>query len=154
MRQITHPSFGLNKHYHHRRHVFHNKCRGYSGELLVDHNQLCITSGLNMDGLCSYVLQPPLQLLAVLWAHGTDYCENNKCPDSLKTVTSFYGYVFATCVGLGGLAFLFSCICLIFHGIVSCRQHRYNEIGTNNVSEPIFVGDRHPQGSTEYRPLA
>jgi hypothetical protein len=41
---------------------------------------------------------------AVLWAHGTDYCENNKCPDSLKTVTSFYGYVFATCVGLGGLA--------------------------------------------------
>lgn len=27
------------KHYHHRRHVFHNKCRGYSGELLVDHNR-------------------------------------------------------------------------------------------------------------------
>ncbi|KAG9501777.1 hypothetical protein J7337_007468 [Fusarium musae] len=41
---------------------------------------------------------------AVLWTHGTDYCGTNKCPGNLKNVTSFYGCVFATCVGLGGLA--------------------------------------------------
>ncbi|KAG5779112.1 hypothetical protein H9Q73_007230 [Fusarium xylarioides] len=37
--------------------------RGHTGELLVDRNELCVTSGLEMDGLCSHVLQPSLQLL-------------------------------------------------------------------------------------------
>ncbi|KAF4954600.1 hypothetical protein FSARC_12072 [Fusarium sarcochroum] len=91
---------------------------------------------------------------AVLWAHGTDYCKDNDCPENLKTVTSFYGYVFATCVGLGVIGFLFSCICLIFHGVVSCRRHRYDQIGTNKVSEPIYVGPKHAHGSTAYDPLA
>ncbi|KAF4450366.1 hypothetical protein F53441_6490 [Fusarium austroafricanum] len=91
---------------------------------------------------------------AVLWAHGTDYCENNNCPDNLKTVSKFSGYVFATCCGLGAVGFLFSCICLVFHGVVSCRQHRYNQIGVNRVSEPIDIIQKHPQGSTEYQPLA
>ncbi|KAF5690950.1 hypothetical protein FCIRC_681 [Fusarium circinatum] len=126
-------------------HMFSNRLFNYLVAIILD-------TILTLFWLISFAVLAAQT--AVLWAHGTNYCENNKCPDNLKNVTSFYGYVFATCVGLGGLSFLFSCICLIFHGIISCREHRYNQIGTNNVSEPIFVGDRHPQGTTEYRPLA
>ncbi|KAF5022459.1 hypothetical protein F66182_5495 [Fusarium sp. NRRL 66182] len=42
---------------------------------------------------------------APLWAHGSDYCKDNECPDNLQSVTSFYGYVFATCCGLGAVGF-------------------------------------------------
>ncbi|CAJ0547002.1 Ff.00g016290.m01.CDS01 [Fusarium sp. VM40] len=87
---------------------------------------------------------------AVLWIHGQDYCKENKCPDNLTSISTFYGYVFATCFGLAAIGFLFSCAALIFHGVVSCRQHRYNKIGVNRDSVPIDIASKHPPESTAY----
>jgi hypothetical protein len=49
---------------------------------------------------------------------------------------------------------LFSCVALIFHGVVSCRQHRYNKIGVNRDSIPIDITSKHPPESTAYNAWA
>jgi hypothetical protein len=76
-------------------HMFSNRLFNHLAAVILD-------TSLTLFWLVSFAVLAAQT--AVLWAHGTDYCENNKCPDSLKNVTSFYGYVFATCLGLGGLA--------------------------------------------------
>lgn len=49
---------------------------------------------------------------------------------------------------------VFSCATLVFHGVVSCRQHKYNQIGTNQEAEPIDIVPKHPQESTSYQGAA
>ncbi|KAF5667207.1 hypothetical protein FHETE_5910 [Fusarium heterosporum] len=87
---------------------------------------------------------------AVLWIHGSDFCKDNECPDNLKSISTFYGYVFAVCFGLGAIGFVFSSTAIIFHGVVSCRQHRYNKIGVNRDSDPINIASKHPPETTAY----
>ncbi|KAM0229840.1 hypothetical protein ACHAPO_009734 [Fusarium lateritium] len=91
---------------------------------------------------------------AIIWIHGSDYCETNKCPDNLMVISRFYAYVFAVCFGLAAIGLIFSCATIIFHGVISCRQHKYNQIGTNKEAEPIDVGAKHPQDSTAYQGAA
>lgn len=49
---------------------------------------------------------------------------------------------------------IFSCATLVFHGVVSCRSHKYNQIGTNKEAVPVIVTPEHPQESTSYQGAA
>lgn len=49
---------------------------------------------------------------------------------------------------------IFSIVTLIFHGVASCRQHKYNQIGTNKEAKPIDIAPKHPQYSTAYQGAA
>ncbi|KAL4728006.1 hypothetical protein ACLX1H_004713 [Fusarium chlamydosporum] len=76
---------------------------------------------------------------AIVWIHGSDYCESHKCPDNLLVVSRFSAYIFATCFGLGLFGFVFSCATLVFHGV---------------EAEPIDIVPKHPQESTSYQGAA
>ena len=49
---------------------------------------------------------------------------------------------------------IFACATLVFHGVVSCRSHKYNQIGTNKEAVPVIVTPEHPQESTSYQGAA
>ncbi|KAM5357986.1 hypothetical protein ACJZ2D_015706 [Fusarium nematophilum] len=88
---------------------------------------------------------------SVLWAVSEEYCKTNKCSGPVANVSRFWGYVFVAAVGLGGVAFLFSFVCLIFHCVMGRRQRRYNRVGINIDSEPVQHFPTHPQGPVDYQ---
>ncbi|KAH7247203.1 hypothetical protein MRS44_015009 [Fusarium solani] len=91
---------------------------------------------------------------AFLWGASHDICREQDCPDAFRDATKFSGYIFAAIAGLGGIEFIFSCIFLIFHAIMTFRQRRYNRIGINIESGPIENYPKHPKEPTEYHHLA
>ncbi|KAI1068892.1 hypothetical protein LB507_006137 [Fusarium sp. FIESC RH6] len=91
---------------------------------------------------------------SIMWMYGSDYCESHECPENLRSISRFYAYVFAICFGLGVIGFIFACATLVFHGVVSCRSHKYNQIGTNKEAVPVIVTPEHPQESTSYQGAA
>ncbi|RGP78279.1 hypothetical protein FLONG3_3594 [Fusarium longipes] len=58
-----------------------------------------------LDGLLAILWGISIAVLgastAIMWIHGSDYCEKNKCPENLMVVSRFSAYVFAICFGLG-----------------------------------------------------
>jgi hypothetical protein len=62
-------------------------------------------AALALDGILALLWGIAIALLgaqtSIMWIHGSDYCETNKCPDNLMVVSRFYAYVFAICFGLG-----------------------------------------------------
>ncbi|UPL02181.1 hypothetical protein LCI18_013115 [Fusarium solani-melongenae] len=91
---------------------------------------------------------------AFLWGASNDLCREQDCPDAFKNATKFSGYIFAAIAGLGGIEFIFSCIFLIFHAIMTFRQRQYNRVGINIESGPVETYPKHPQEPTEYHHLA